>query len=376
MKCNLSTMNNVKKTYGQALVTAVIIILVSIAAPILNKYSSQPKESLTSRKSYAIESISPEFELIWQKGSFSMPLPEHNSSILMVADTEQAYVLSEDGSIVTLNLQNGEADQLVRMPYKVIPVPLALTIGMNSDTIYIGFDSTQKIQGNMSWGAGKIEARDRASGLLKWSRIIPGAAYVNLMIVTEDTVNIDGFSSNNYYLLNAATGEILQSEPKLDSSFIWRSEDDLAYERTIESSFQLRNQEEGKILWQSEYFGVAQPPIFTDSRIVFKSGAQVFAIDKANGQIVWEYAKNENNQPLYSNITSTNDTTFFMTEKGALLAVDNESGEILGGIQFSPPPFNDTYNDTFQIASGNEIVLVHTGSTKQLFAFHFYQNRN
>lgn len=353
------------------MITAVIIILILISVPKLNDYLSQPKETPPPQKAYVVKSTSPEFNPIWEKESFSMPLPEHDGSIFMVADSEQTYVLSKDGSVVAIDLQNGEEDQIVRMPYKAIPVPFASAIGINSEFLYVGFDGTGKIQGNMTWGAGKVEARDRVSGTPKWSQIIPGATSINSLIITKDTVSVDGNSSSNYYLLNEETGEVLHSEPKLKSSFIWRIENDLIYERTQKSSFQLRNQKQGNILWQSEYFSVAQPPIFTDERIIFKSGAQVFALDKNNGQIVWEYPNSEHPHRLYSNVSSTNDVVFFATEEGVLFAVDVESGKSLGSVQFTPPPIQEPFNDVFYVASGNDIVLVYTGSTEQLFAFRF-----
>lgn len=367
-------------SYVQAFITAVIIALILISAPKLNQYLSQPKATPAPKKGYSIENALQEFELIWEKDSFPVPLPSRDRGVLkvtdMVADSEKAYVLAVDGSVFTVNLQNGEEDLLIRMPYRAIPGPAASIIDMNSDMLYIGYNKTQKIEGNMRWGAGKIEAHDQTSGIQKWSQVIPGAAHFEQLIVTEDNINVDGHASNKYYLLDAKTGTILQSEQKLNSSFIWRIEGDLVYERTKESSFQLKNQERGEILWQSEYYGVDQPPIFTDEHIIFKSGTRVLALDKDNGQLIWEYPPNAHRDYLYSNITTIDDVVFFITESGTLFAVTTETGETLSSVKFTPQPIQEPVNDTFKVASGGDIILVYTGSTEQLFGFRFIANLN
>ncbi len=358
------------KSYGQALVTAVIIILIFVSVPFLNSYLGKQRIKTTDPKQlYAIENASPEFELLWTKNSFSAPV------ISMIADSEQAYVLSDDGSVIIINLQNGAEDQFIRARYSAIPVPRASTIGMNSEMLYVGFDKTQKIDGDMRWGAGKIEAFNRMSGAKEWSQVIPGASTFSSLIITEDKINIDGDFSNKYHLLDAETGEILQSEPKIESSFVWHIEDNFVYEKTKDAAFQLRNQEQEKILWQSESWTVSNPPIFTLNRIIFKSGRRIVALDKVNGQIVWEYPNDNRRDYLYSNITYFGDSVFFATENGTLFAVDAESGDKVSSIQFTPQPTREPYTDVFQVAADKNIILVYTGSTEQLFAFRLLDSK-
>lgn len=295
---------------------------------------------------FSVQKSSANFEILWTKKDFIIPLPENGGSVLMLAKLNKAYVLSETGSVTIIDLVSGMEEQLIQVPYKAIPVPIASTIGINSRLLYIGFESTQKIQGNMAWGASKVEAYDRMSGTIKWSQVIPGASSISSLIVTEDTISVDGGSSSNYYLLDAETGEIIKSEPKLKSPFIWRIDENLIYERLHNGpAFQLLEQEQNTIIWRSENFSVNQPPIFTDQRIVAKSGTQAIALDIDNGQSVWEYSKNKNGWTLFSNIAESDNIVYFVTSEGFLLAIDILNGEILGQVQFSPVPSNTLYKD-------------------------------
>ncbi|PIE81277.1 MAG: hypothetical protein CSA11_04595 [Chloroflexi bacterium] len=322
---------------------------------------------------YAVQKKSSNFEMLWTiRPEAIIGLPENEGSILMSSKLNKAYVLSKTGSVTTLNLIDGMEEQLIRVPYKAMPVPIASTMGINSRMLYIGFESTQKVQGNMTWGTGKVEAYDITSGMLKWSQEIPGASSINSLIVTEDTVSVDGSSSSNYYLLDAESGEIVESDPKLNTSFVWRIDNNLMYERPHNGpAFQLFNQEQNKIIWQSENFSVIQPPIFTDQRIVAKSGSQAIALNIDNGQPVWQYSKNQNGWSLFSNIAESNNIVYFITSERNLLAIDILTGAILGQVQFLPLPNNTRDNDTFHVTASGEHVLVHTGSGNQIFSFRF-----
>ncbi len=348
-------------------ILAIPIFLVGwyLLSGILDGNISVRHESTPVPTTYAITEMTSNFELLWTKQPFTIASPKDRDSILLTSKFDEAYVLSSNiGSIIAIDLESGEEEFLIHERYKAGSFPHASTMGINSSSFFIGFQSTQKIGGNMTWGAGKVKAYDRASGALLWSQVIPGASSISLLSVTEDTVSIGRGSGSNYYLLDAETGVIIKSDP---STLVWKVQDNLVYQGSCIKggyAFQLYNQEYSEIIWQSELI-CSRPSIFTDSRIITKGGTQVIALDISNGQNIWEHSQ------AYSNIAVSNGVVYFVTDKGNLFAVDIMSGDVLGNVQFTTPPDNNRYN-TFQVTSSNDIVLIHTGYVgNQLFAFHF-----
>jgi outer membrane protein assembly factor BamB len=74
---------------------------------------------------------------------------------------------------------------------------------------------------------------------------------------------------------------------------------------------------------------------------------------------------------VVSNIALSKGILFFLTEDALLWAVDEDTGEILGSVQFTPNNlrFNVPYDH--HVAATSEFVIVYLGDSRQLFAFRF-----
>ena len=312
---------------------------------------------------------SPDFELLWIKQTPTILGSPNLGSVGLVANPNkaEAFMLLSSGDFTTINLVSGEETQH-HPSHDTILGPRPSTIAINPGSIFIGFDGTGKVQGNMRWGAGKVEAYDIESGRFLWSQTIPGADSIESLAITEDLASVDGGSSSNYWLLDPKDGRVIESSPKSASDFIWAIENNIEYKRTNEAAFEAFDSESDEVLWRSDYYSVFQPPVFTDDLIIARTGGAggtgiIIGLDITTGNSLWQYER------VYSNVAVNNSTAFFVNKDGQLLAVNIETGEEIGRLQFPYHSSSSPFSSVFHVASSENYVLVHTGDGQQLIAF-------
>ncbi len=194
-----------------------------------------------------------------------------------------------------------------------------------------------------------LVAYDVVTGKKLWETRFPhdyGDIDTFYLIAPEIFVNVHlGHGTYSSYILNSETGEIKQS---------------FENERRFEGNSGVVS---GEIILERHYFGYGN----------------VKAFSLAERNQLWELYK-----PVVSNIAIDNLTAFVVTMESQLLAVNINTGEILGSLQFSPAfdPnfdfFNPNYEKTFDylneaptVAAGNNYVAIYFEDKKQLSVFHF-----
>lgn len=325
---------------------------------------------------YVVTTLSPQFEQLWVKSRVSNNYSTHQGGVHLDATGKYAFLLGSleenkagNLALTKLDLLTGDIEW-----FKFKPLSLsegaASTIDIDSDFIYIGFDGTQKISGDTTFGAGKVRAYDTDSGNMAWSKVVPGARGVDTLVATNSTVSVDGAFSSSNYLLTAETGDVLGATEK--PNFVWFTDDGISYERNKSFPFQARDIKTNEIIWQNtDGYYPSQPPTLTESVIVARSGdtkflGTVFAVDNATGDLIWEY------KDVLSNVTVDSSTAFFLTSDIKLIAIDIETGEILDQMVFTSNLIQDGTSDIhYFVAASNNIVLVYLGDSQQLFAFRF-----
>ena len=234
----------------------------------------QESEPTLNNISYVISNPSSEFEQLWIMSPFWDAFASHQGGVHLAAVGDHAFLL---GSLDNNNLGNLTMTKLDLLTGNVdweqssssSNDGAATTINVNSNHVFVGFNGTQKISGNTTWGAGKVVAYDNETGNIAWSITVPGARGITTLVATESTVSVDGAFSANYYLLDSLTGGILDVREKNDPNLIWFVNNGIIYERQKSFSFQARDEKNNEIVWQSEVgYSVLQPPIQTDEAIV------------------------------------------------------------------------------------------------------------
>jgi outer membrane protein assembly factor BamB len=193
-------------------------------------------------------------------------------------------------------------------------------------------------------------------------------------MVTNTTISVDGNSSANYYLLDAQSGQIIETRYKKDTNYLWFSRDGILYERVQLHSFQAINQRNGDVVWQSPFWAVYQSPILSSGILLVRSGTSasegtIYALDSVTGDVLWEYAG------VVSNVAVQDSTAYFLTSNAQLLAVNIREGNIVGSVDFGTDKFvlqdENLFSHGFSVVAINNTVSVHLGDSQQLFAFHF-----
>ncbi len=336
----------------------------------------QESEPILPKISYVVVTPSLQFEYLWTKSPFWNNYGNHQGGIHLAATDKYAFLLgsiesNEVGELTMtkLNMFTGEVEW-VRLDSSSLNKGAATTVSVNSDRIYVGFDGTQKISGDTTWGAGKVVAYDIGTSDIVWSKTIPGARGIETLVITDSSVSVDGAFSSSNYLLDAGTGDVIDIIEK--PNLIWFTNNGISYERQKSFSFQARDRETSEIIWQNEEdYYPSQPPILTDRVIVARSGNTgflgiAFAIDNATGNLIWEY------KDVLSNISVDGSTAFFLTKNMELVAIDIETGEVLGQTAFTSNLTRERTSDIHHfITASNDIVIVYLGDSQQLFAFHF-----
>ncbi|MDJ0756592.1 MAG: PQQ-binding-like beta-propeller repeat protein [Ardenticatenaceae bacterium] len=293
----------------------------------------------------------------------------------MAAHDGHLFLLGDTGYAVTqIDTASGEGSRgylRYRAPYSA----RASTLHINSGVLLIGFYGTQKIGGEIAWGAGKIVALDAPSGELFWETKIPGARSITTMNACGETIGVNGSFTANDYVLELKTGAILRETEQSRDSFIRFIDQDTIYKVSEDSPLAAYRTSDQALLWSVPFQKPIYQPILCKGDLLFirtyKSDqvGTVYAVQRATGEIKWEVSSVTSNVDVYEG------HAFFFTTDKKLLAVDTASGEIDGEIQFDYPmgDFNDPKN-AYTVAADEDLVFVYFHSSDQLFAFKLNQD--
>ncbi len=327
---------------------------------------------------YAPTNLSSQFQQIWTKAPIFTQFDQSYGSIHLALTEEKAFLLGELNPeewtyrLLFIDPLSGEVTHQERFP-RPPDGPTPTTIAVNSEFVYVGFDGTQKISGDIKWGAGKVTAYDIETGITAWSQKIGGAASIDSIVVTEEAVSVRGSLSSHCYLFHSVTGNIVETREVNDQNCIWFQDGGISYEESPPSAFQATNIQTGKIIWQSQIrsHSVEQPPILTKDVIIARIDdaempTSVIALDRETGKLLWEYPN------TLGNVTVGNSVVYVMTLSVRVVALDITTGQSLGEINFSPNKVQYApYNKFYLSANNNNLLLVYFGGNNQLFAFRF-----
>lgn len=232
---------------------------------------------------------------MWAKNSAVTYSYLLDGSLIMAAIDGKAFML---GSVSQIGVGDFPLTTFAIPTGEVLEKPLLLegrpsTIALNTNALYVGFDGTQKVSGEMTNGAARVTAYQLNTLTPLWTKTIGGARGIPSMMATNTIVSVRGNSSSHYYLLDAQSGEVMEKRP-LSENFVWFTGAEVSYEDSKTSSLEAWRQQTRELVWRSAINGtISQPPILTDAVIVARTKdlgfmGTVIAINRANGQKMWE----------------------------------------------------------------------------------------
>jgi outer membrane protein assembly factor BamB len=136
----------------------------------------------------------------------------------------------------------------------------------------------------------------------------------------------------------------------------------------------------GRINWKSQVFdkNYVRPSIDTsapnvwNNLILVKSGygsySPITALRENDGSVAWKF-----DQYVVSNVAVDGSTSYFVTENAQLVAINTETGNVLGRMDFNPKFAKDFdyTNTSIFIAAHNQNIAVYFENTKQISIVHF-----
>ena len=95
----------------------------------------------------------------------------------------------------------------------------------------------------------------------------------------------------------------------------------------------------------------------------------ITARNRNDGTLIWQFDQ----EPVVSNIAIGGPITYFLTENVKLMALDTQTGAVLGILHFGPrfPPDFDFVNTSLLVAADQDIVAVYFEDSRQLSIFQF-----
>jgi outer membrane protein assembly factor BamB len=180
-----------------------------------------------------------------------------------------------------------------------------------------------------------------------------------------------------FHILEAETGFLEASFPDFEGLPILRIEDEVVYRLSSTDKFQAISLQDKVSLWEIRFRNDFAGIRFTDDLIFILvdelEPRQIYAIERATGEILWKSADN-----IVSDVVISEDTLYALTAKSQLIGIDIHTGEVIGKLDFKPTFLElereESYNTldySLYLAAVDDKVLVYIGSGRQLFAFRF-----
>ncbi len=318
--------------------------------------------------------LNPSFIELWTTNSFIQ------CASCLIVDEGKVYLLgsmSQDRTpyLIRLDLFTGDVDWQVRLDQNARG-PMLLT----TNFIYVGVEGTQKIGSEtQTAGSAQIVAFNRNSGAEVWTADIPGANVILSLAAANETL----FAMGNVYLtvttLHAETG---QRQESTRTEMVFFDDGAVRYAAEPNGTLTAWDSQQNNILWRWDDPVTGFHFDATHNIVLLKTGDNIAgkaaAVDSYTGQLLWQ-----NNRVL--NMVADGSVVYLLTLLDSplgwggdnvidaqLLALDIQSGALLGEFTFDPPGIQSgSGNYGYYIAAAPNIILVYLGDGRQVFALQF-----
>ncbi len=331
----------------------------------------QPNCQSTYRSAY-IPQESGFFEEQWSLSDIYSS--SHETAVNLAANDDHLVLFGSrsacfNPSILMINPESGEIEVNTSLRF---PAHGGINhISSDSEFVYLGFNGPGKAIDSSTAGAGGVVAYGFASERFEWTKHIPGTRGMRYLAAGRGTIVVDGGGfSRRYYLLDSENGEVIETlEKDIELGFVsnafWLTQMNLIENISSVDSLEF---------WQEKLVDVDQQPLLLDTRIIVRNKSssgtgQVKVLDRRTGEILWE---TENY--VISNIVANESLVFFLTQSAELVALDIDSGKMIGSVKFSGQEIKQEDGLAFFVAANREQVFVYLGDSRQLIAFSIAQS--
>lgn len=220
-----------------------------------------------------------------------------------------------------------------------------------------------------------VQAFDLKTGQKLWQGVEqPSMKRGGLVVYSKkDRVEVYDIYESLVYILNSATGQVIDKIPKL-LFFRWNGID---YSVVRGNYFlEARDTNSGKKLWSYAFPGYIDGwPVFTDDTMLLNSRGQIFGIETRTGEIVWQTADTQTTyiHPQYiTNAALQDERAYALRYDAAIVGFNPETGEQVGIIKMMPDrTLEDDKGDVihYAITTSEKFVAVYYGNSQELIVF-------
>jgi len=226
-----------------------------------------------------------------------------------------------------------------------------------------------------------IVAYDIGSGSEVWRTTFDWnyAIGIEYMVLAPQSLEVTTINHNNseIYLIEPENGNIQTSFKDKDEYTLFMVENETFYDWTGKYVTAT-----GKINWKTQVSdeNYVRPaidtiaPVIANGLILVKSGdgaySPITALRKNDGSIVWKFE-----QIVVSNIAVDGSVAYFLTENAQLVAINSQTGEVLGVADFTPKFYKDFdfVNTSIYVVAYNKTVAIYFENTNQITIMRFNQ---
>jgi len=370
---NTKTRSKQKKIGQRIMIALVTIILMGcllafglVVWKVIEAFDQYEKTTDIDLPIHSISSLEVNYESLWEISNISATTTSNSNNLTVSHDAIYLITKGPDENIPT-NLSIIAFDGLTSKVIWQINGEFGPDLFHNSAYLYA------TINGN------GIVAYHPISGNRIWETRLPEVRGISHVTVTEREVFITAVP-DKLFVLDASTGSITTSSSYDDigySTFLVKN--NTAYWQQWPLNLVATNLQSGERNWiQSFEGGFEKTPVFAEDLIfVVTFGGQLFVLDEATGEIVWHTEPlNSLTHPerIVSNITIADAVVYYLTQDSQLRALNIDTGEVIGAIEFTPSLFTlgtNVKNYRYDVAANDNFVAVYFGDSDQLFSFFF-----
>lgn len=316
----------------------------------------------------------PSFTELWTTGSFIQ------CASCLIAEDGQVYLLgslSQDRTphLIQLDWFTGDVDWEVRLNQNAHG-PMLLT----TNFIYIGVAGTQKITSETQmFGSAQIMALDRINGDEVWTTRIPGANAIGWLAAANQSLFVMGNIYPAVTTLHAETGQHQESS---QNEMVLFDDGAVRYAAEPNGTLTAQGSQQNNVLWQWDESITGFHFDATHNIVLIKTGenvaGKVAAVASYTGQLLWQknrvlsMASDGSFVYLFTLLESPLGWGGDNVIDAQLIALDIQSGTLLGEIAFNPPGVQSGYgNYGYYIAAAQNTILVYLGDGRQLLTLQF-----
>jgi hypothetical protein len=225
--------------------------------------------------------------------------------------------------------------------------------------------------------AAGVAAYDMVTGSKLWETTLDwrNAIGIDYLAITNDLLSVGTYNRGDdaFYVIEPASGKVETVVAlSTDLFMIADGTDYQSSTRVIAARGASNWRTEFNTNIYSDQSFQSSAPVVTNDLILVKIGnwalGSAAAVRKTDGSIVWQ-----NDQIITSNIAVGGSITYFVSDTSKLIAVNTETGKVLGSVNFAPSfaDNHDFINTRIYVAAYNNIVAVYFEDTRQLSIIMF-----